>query len=99
MSSHSLPLAGTANAQIANIMAVGGACMDQSYVSRVAALGVFAAFCFHAASLEAKPAVAAPAKLNTAAFLDACSADQNVTDSPGFADGKVTPKAYCECVA
>jgi hypothetical protein len=73
--------------------------MDQSYVSRVAALGVFAAFCFHAASLEAKPAVAAPAKLNTAAFLDACSTDQNVTDSPGFADGKVTPKAYCECVA
>ena len=73
--------------------------MNQSYVSRVAALGVFAAFCFHAASLEAKPAAAAPAKLNTAAFLDACSADQNVTDSPGFADGKVTPKAYCECVA
>jgi hypothetical protein len=74
--------------------------MNQSDVLRVAALGAFAALCFHAAAVAAKPAAAAPAtELNTAAFLDACSADQNVTDEPGFADGKVTPKAYCECVA
>jgi len=74
--------------------------MNQSDVVRIAALGAFAALCFHAAAVAAKPAAAAPAaKLNTAAFLDACSADQNVTDEPGFADGKVTPKAYCECVA
>jgi hypothetical protein len=72
--------------------------MYQSYVLRVAALGAFAAFCLYAADVEAKPAAAATAKLNTAAFLDACSADQNVTDEPGFADGKITPKAYCECV-
>ncbi|HET7446692.1 MAG TPA: hypothetical protein VFJ49_02020 [Methyloceanibacter sp.] len=74
--------------------------MNQSDVVRIAALGAFAALCFHAAAVAAKPAAAAPAaKLNSAAFLDACSADQNVTDEPGFADGKVTPKAYCECVA
>ena len=74
--------------------------MNQSDVLRVAVLAAFAALCFHAAAVAAKPAAAAPAaKLNTAAFLDACSADQNVTDEPGFADGKVTPKAYCECVA
>jgi hypothetical protein len=79
-------------------MAVGGAGMDQSHVLRVAALGVFAAFCLCAAEGAVEPAAAAPAKLNTAAFLDSCSADQNVTDEPGFADGKVTPKAYCECV-
>jgi hypothetical protein len=74
--------------------------MNQSDVLRIAALAACAALCFHAAAVAAKPAAAAPAaKLNTAAFLDACSADQNVTDEPGFADGKVTPKAYCECVA
>ena len=74
--------------------------MNQSDVLRIAELAAFAALCFHAAAVAAKPAAAAPAaKLNTAAFLDACSADQNVTDEPGFADGKVTPKAYCECVA
>ena len=74
--------------------------MNQSDVLRVAALAAFAALCFHAAAVAAKPAAAAPAaKINTAAFLDACSADQNVTDEPGFADAKVTPKAYCECVA
>jgi hypothetical protein len=72
--------------------------MYQSYVLRVAAFGAFAAFCLYAADGEAKPAAAVTAKLNTAAFLDACSADQNVTDEPGFADGKITPKAYCECV-
>lgn len=73
--------------------------MYQSHVLRVAAFGAFAAFCFSAVGVDAKPAAAAPAdKLNSAAFLDACSADQNVTDEPGFADGKVTPKAYCECV-
>ena len=70
--------------------------MDHLYVFRVTALGAFAAVCFHTASLTASPS-AAP-KLNTAAFLDACSADQNVIDDPAFADGKVKPKAYCECV-
>jgi hypothetical protein len=73
--------------------------MDQSYLLRVAA-GVFAAVLLQVACFYAMPAAAAPAaKLNSAAFLDACAADQNVTDSPGFADGKVTPKAFCECVA
>ena len=42
---------------------------------------------------------AAAGALNTANFVAACAADQNVTDEPGFEDGKVTPKAYCECVA
>ena len=27
------------------------------------------------------------------------STDPSVTDEPGFDDGKVTPKAFCECVA
>jgi len=62
--------------------------------TRVVALGAFAAFCLCAAQ-EA----AAAGALNTANFVTACAADENVTDEPGFEDGKVTPKAYCECVA
>jgi len=61
---------------------------------RVIALGAFVAFCLCAAQ-EA----AAAAALNTANFVTACAADESVTDEPGFEDGKVTPKAYCECVA
>ncbi|MGC1710825.1 MAG: hypothetical protein WA717_04385, partial [Methyloceanibacter sp.] len=64
-----------------------------------AALGVSALLLAGASEFQARPAVAAAGKLNTTAFVAACSTDQNVTDEPGFEDGKVTPKAYCECVA
>jgi hypothetical protein len=62
---------------------------------RVVALGAFAILCAAPAEVEAaKPAT------NDAAFIAACIADPNVIDEPGFeAGGKVTPKAYCECVA
>jgi hypothetical protein len=63
-----------------------------------AALGAYALLLAGASQIEAKPAAAA-GKLNTADFVAACSTDQNVTDEPGFEDGKVTPKAFCECVA
>ena len=66
--------------------------MDKSSFMRVFALGSFAALCLSAASAEA-------ADVNTADFVAACSADASVTEDPGFDDGKVTPKAYCECVA
>ena len=56
------------------------------------ALGSFAAICLSAAGTEA-------AEVNTADFIAACNADVSVTEDPGFDDGKVTPKAYCECVA
>ena len=68
--------------------------MHKIIFTRVIALGAFAAFCLCAAQ-----EVAAAAALNTANFVTACAADENVTDEPGFEDGKVTPKAYCECVA
>lgn len=61
---------------------------------RVVALAAFAALCFCAAQDEAFAAA-----LNTANLVAACSADENVTGDPGFEDGKVTPKAFCECVA
>ena len=60
---------------------------------RVLALSA-AAFCLCAAKDTATAAA-----LNTADFIAACSADENVTGEPGFEEGKVTPKAYCECVA
>jgi hypothetical protein len=66
--------------------------MYKSTFMRVLALGAFAAFCLSAAEGEAADA-------NTADFIAACSADASVTEDPGFDDGKVTPKAYCECVA
>jgi hypothetical protein len=52
-------------------------------------------------SLSAAGAQAAAAgDLNTDAFLAACTADQVVTDDPGFAAGaKATPQLYCECIA
>ena len=68
--------------------------MHKIIFMRVIALGAFAAFCLCAAQDDAFAAA-----LNTANFVAACSADENVTDEPGFEDGKVTPKAYCECVA
>jgi hypothetical protein len=68
--------------------------MHKVYFMRVFVLGAVAAFCLCAAQDDAFAAA-----LNTANFIAACSADENVTDEPGFEDGKVTPKAYCECVA
>ena len=68
--------------------------MHKVYFMRVFVLGAVAAFCLCAAQEDAFAAA-----LNTANFIAACSADENVTDEPGFEDGKVTPKAYCECVA
>lgn len=62
-----------------------------------ASLGAFAVL-LAGASLP-QPAAAAAGKLNTADFVAACSTDQNVTDEPGFDEGKVTPKTFCECVA
>ncbi len=68
--------------------------MHKIIFTRVIALGACAAFC-----LCAVPQAAVAAALNTANFVAACAADENVTEDPGFEDGKVTPKAYCECVA
>ncbi len=68
-------------------------------LTRAAALGVFALLLAGASEFPAKPAAAAAGKLDTTAFVAACSSDQNVTDEPGFEDGKVTPKAFCDCVA
>jgi len=68
--------------------------MHKVFFMRVIALGAFAAFCLCAAQDDALAAAA----LNTANFMAACSADQNITDEAGFDDGKVTPKAFCECV-
>jgi hypothetical protein len=56
------------------------------------AIGTFTALCLSGAGAEA-------ADVNTADFVAACSADVSVAEDPGFDDGKVTPKAYCECVA
>jgi len=61
---------------------------------RVLALSA-AVFCLCAVNDTASAAAA----LNTADFIAACSADENVTGDPGFEEVKVTPKAYCECVA
>jgi hypothetical protein len=73
-------------------MAMGGAGMHNSFFMRVIALGAFAVLCLCAAKVEA-------AKLDSTNFLAACGADPSVTEDPGFEDGKVTPQAYCECVA
>jgi hypothetical protein len=66
--------------------------MYQYDFMRVIALGAFAVFCLGMTPSEA-------ASVDTAKFVAACTADPSVTDDPGFDDGKVTPKAYCECVA
>ena len=59
---------------------------------RLIAVGAFACLGLCAAKVEAD-------KLNTGDFITACGDDPSVTDDPGFDEGKVTPKAYCECVA
>jgi hypothetical protein len=60
---------------------------------RTIALGAFAALAFGAVRAEAA------GTLNTTDFKAACVEDPIVADDPGFADGKVTPQVYCECVA
>ena len=60
---------------------------------RVAVLG------FVTALAAASSSFAAPAaKLNTEAFLAACSEDEVVTGQLGSAE-EITPKQFCECVA
>jgi hypothetical protein len=59
---------------------------------RSLALGSFAALCLSGVEADA-------AEVNTADFTAACSTDVSVAEDPGFDDGKVTPKAFCECVA
>jgi hypothetical protein len=59
---------------------------------RVTALGAFAVLCLCAAPAEA-------AKLDATNFLAACAADPSITEDPTFEEGKVTTKAYCDCVA
>ena len=66
--------------------------MYQCDFMRVIALGAFAVLCLGMTTSEA-------ASVDTAKFVAACTADPSVTDDPGFDEGKVTPKAYCECVA
>jgi hypothetical protein len=62
-------------------------------VMRAVMLGAFAAFACAAADAMAAD------KLDTAAFVTACTEDPTVTEDPGFEGGNVTPKAFCECVA
>ena len=61
-----------------------------------AALGAFALLVGGASETYAATAAG---KAITADFVAACAADENVTQEPGFEDGKVTPKSFCECVA
>ncbi len=67
-------------------------------LTRTAALGAFTLLLGSAGEMQIETAAAAE-RLNTAVFIAACAADDNVTQEPGFEDGKVTPKAFCECVA
>ena len=65
--------------------------------SRVAFFGVGIAL---AAAFAASTVLAAPPKLNTDAFLAACSEDEVVTGQLGTQeDTEVTPKQFCDCVA
>ena len=66
--------------------------MYKDFLMRLVALCAFAGL-----SLWAAYAVAA--KLNIGDFTAACSDDPSVTEDPSFEDKKVTPKAFCECVA
>ena len=66
--------------------------MHKNVLMRLIVLCAFAGL-----SLWAAHAVAG--KLNTGDFTAACSDDPSVTEDPSFDDGKVTPKAFCECVA
>jgi hypothetical protein len=67
-------------------------------LTRVVAPGALALLLAGASAINTNAADAA-AKANTSDFVAACAADENVTQEPGFEDGKVTPKAFCECVA
>ena len=60
--------------------------------TRLVAFGAFAALCLGAAEVQA-------ANLNTADFIAACVKDPVVTEDPTVAEAKVTPEAYCQCVA
>jgi hypothetical protein len=73
-------------------MAMGGAVMHNAFFTRIIALGAFAALCLGAGRVDA-------ATLNTADFIAACGADASIVEDPDFEDGKVTPKAFCECIA
>jgi hypothetical protein len=66
--------------------------MHKDFFMRLVALCAFAGLSLWAASAVA-------AKLNTGDFTAACSDDPSVTEDPSFEDKKVTPKAFCECVA
>ena len=59
---------------------------------RAAVLGAFAALGLAAGAVAAD-------KLDTAAFVTACTDDPTVTEDPGFEGGSATPKAFCDCVA
>jgi hypothetical protein len=73
-------------------MARGVAGMYKSDFMRVVALGAFAVLCLGITEVSAAGA-------DISKFVAACTADPSITDDPGFDDGKVTPKAFCECVA
>jgi hypothetical protein len=66
--------------------------MHKTFLMRLIALGAIAGLCLCAVEAKAD-------NLNTGDFVAACSEDPSVTDDPSFDDGKVTPKAFCECVA
>jgi hypothetical protein len=66
--------------------------MYKSDFMRVVALGAFAVLCLGVTKVSAAGA-------DSSKFIAACTADPSITDDPGFDDGKVTPKAFCECVA
>ncbi len=63
------------------------------FFMRVIVLGAFAVL-----GSATVGAVAAD-KLDTAAFVTACTEDPTVTEDAGFEGSSVTPKAFCECVA
>lgn len=66
--------------------------MHKNFLIRLISLCAFAGLGLWAVSAEA-------AALNTGDFTAACSDDPSITEDPSFDDGKVTPKAFCECVA
>lgn len=66
--------------------------MHKDFFMRLIALCALAGFGLWAA-------IAVAAELNTGDFTAACSDDPSVTEDPSFEGGKVTPKAFCECVA
>jgi hypothetical protein len=67
-------------------------------LTRVVALAAFALL-LAGGVIHIRAAAAAAGKINASDFIAACAADENVTQEPGFEDGKVTPKTFCECVA